>query len=182
MSGWKCGSFSNYIVLVYVARHIEFIFCFLSIWLMWGNGRCYNMFVFAGGFSFPEGKLSHLLSTDYLLSQNSLPGIYTRRNEDADIHGCTATHIHKRQDFSGPLLIPPLCVIVHGCVCFLGPQTQTVVGRGGGGGWRRDQRMERVGEGHTEMKLDAIITVCLWFNGCFCSWLDCSAYKSCITP
>lgn len=94
---------------------------------------------------------------------------HTHRNQDADIHGCTVTHIHMRQDFIGPLLIPPLGVIVHGCVCFPGPQTQTVMGRGGGGGLRGDQRMERVGEGHTKMKLDAIITVCLWFNGCFCS-------------
>ena len=31
-------------------------------------GRCNNMFVLAAAFSFPEGGLSHLLSTDYLLS------------------------------------------------------------------------------------------------------------------
>lgn len=55
------------------------------------------------------------------------------------------------------------------CV-FLGPQTQTVMGRGeGGGGVKGRPMMERVGEGHTKMELDAIITVCLWFSGCFCS-------------
>lgn len=125
----KCDIFLD---CVFLAVCIEIIF---SIWLTWANGRCYKMFVFAAGFSFPEGRLSHLLATDYLLSQNSLLW-HTHRNEDADIHGCTTTQTHMRRDFIWPLLIPPLGVIVHGCVCFLGPQTQTVMGRGGGSGGR----------------------------------------------
>ena len=128
------------------------------------------------GLSFPEGRLGHLLSTDYLLSQNT-----HREKEDADIHGCTDTHAHE----TGFHLSPPHPTLGCNCawMCVFPEATDTDIDgqRVGGGGWRVQQKMEG-GGWHTKMELDAIITVCLWFNGCFCSWLDPSAYNACITP
>lgn len=81
-----------FVVLVYAA-----VFFFKSFWPTQTNGRCHNMLIFDAWLSFPEGGLGHLLSTDYLLSQNSPRDINTHReNEDADIHGRTATHKHSR--------------------------------------------------------------------------------------
>lgn len=102
-------------------------------------GRCYNMHVFPARFSFPEGRLSHLLSTDYLASQNSLPDTLTQKMRMLTFMHAQL-HILRETGFIGPLPIPPLGVIVHGCMCFLGPQTQTVMGRGGGGGAMEGER------------------------------------------
>lgn len=47
---------------------------------MWTHHRC-SVFVFTAWLSFPEGGLSHLLSCDYLLSQNSLPDVNTQAHK-----------------------------------------------------------------------------------------------------
>ncbi len=60
-----------------------------------------------------------------------LSDMHTRRDEDADIHGCTAMH---ETGFSGSFHIHPSGIVVYGCLCFLRPQTQTEIGRGGEGG------------------------------------------------
>lgn len=94
---------------------------------MWTHHRC-SVFVFTAWLSFPEGGLSHLLSSDYLLSQNSLSDVNTQAH---------------RHEFIGlTSIFPPSGVIVHGCVRFLGPQTQTDMGWGGGGGLRGDGRTD----------------------------------------
>lgn len=55
----------------------------------------------------------------------------------------------------------------------MGKQKQTVVSRGAEGGL--------MGDCHSEMELDAIITVCVRLNGCFCSRLDPGVFNGYIT-
>ncbi len=147
---------------------------------MWATCRCYNMFVFAVGFSFPEGRLSHLLATDYMLSRDS--PLWHAHTQKWCWHSWM--YSYTRHNFIESILHPhpSLGCDLCGCVFFRGPQTQTATGRGGGGDVRGDGWMEWGRALKRWSEREAVITVCSWFNRCFCSWLDLSAYKSYITP